>query len=222
MLLGLLAAQEHRGASGGLALPSPMSCCGPTLHMAMLHRFLITVLPSEGLAEAVIALRNTLYAGIGSFSGRHVPPHITLCFLDLPAACGHAITDAMAGCVANLRSFTLQYDGITHFPDKRTIYIDLVETEAIATVRTPIVAAMKSNDTLREAIRETDHPHLTIAAGLKPAQFERAWESLAPHVSHPAFSGECRSKERVTGLVLLRRKLRPGARYEHLRSFPLG
>ncbi|HMW98315.1 MAG TPA: hypothetical protein PJ983_13755, partial [Flavobacteriales bacterium] len=59
----------------------------------------------------------------------------------------------------------------------------------------------------------TDHPHLTIAAGLKPAQFDKAWEMLAPHA--------VRSEERVTEAVLLKRLLRPGTRYEPVRSFPM-
>ena len=107
----------------------------------------------------------------------------------------------------------LHYHGITHFPDKRTIYIDPVEKDAIAAVRAPIISAMKANDVLREAVRETDHPHLTIAAGLKSAQFDKAREMLAPH--------ECESEQRVTEVVLLRRELRPGTRYERVRSFPL-
>ncbi len=80
-------------------------------------------------------------------------------------------------------------------------------------VRAPIIAAMKANDALREAVRETDHPHLTIAAGLKPAQFDAAWEMLAPH-THT-------SEERVNELVLLKRVLKPGERYTQLRIFPL-
>ncbi|MBK7553831.1 MAG: hypothetical protein IPI55_04325 [Flavobacteriales bacterium] len=70
-----------------------------------------------------------------------------------------------------------------------------------------------ANEALREAIRETDHPHLTIAAGLKPAQFERAWECLAPK--------ELRVVEQVTEVVLLRRAMREGGRYVHVRSFAL-
>ena len=116
----------------------------------------------------------------------------------------------------------INYIGITHFPDKRTIYIDPVEKEAIAAMRAPIIAALKTNEVLCDAIRETDHPHLTIAAGLKPAQFDVAWEILAPNVLHPAFSGELRSEEQVIEVVLLKRALRVGDRYEQVRSFPLG
>ena len=180
----------------------------------MLHRFLIALLPNAELSDKVIALRAVLHASIGSFSGRNTPPHITLCFLDLPETSGSAIIDAIAGGAANQPGFMLHYDGITHFPDKRTIYIDPVEKEAIAAVRTPIIAALKGPDALRTAVRETDHPHLTIAAGLKPDKFQTAWEKLDPH--------ELRNEERIGEVVLLKRPLRPGTIYEPVRKFPLG
>lgn len=180
----------------------------------MLHRFLLTILPSQALSAEVGRLKALVHERVGSFSGRNTVPHITLCFLDLPAEHESAIMEAITHGATGQRGFTLNYDGITHFPDKRTIYIAPMEKDAIATARAPIVAALKSNDNLREAVRETDHPHLTIAAGLKTAQFDKAWELLAPH--------ELKSEERVTEVVLLKRLLQAGARYEHVRGFPLG
>ncbi|MBK6628857.1 MAG: 2'-5' RNA ligase family protein [Flavobacteriales bacterium] len=179
----------------------------------MLHRFLLTILPAPALAAQVERLRSALHARIGSFSGRHNPPHITLCFLDLPAAHEPAIMDAIARGVTGQPGFTLHYHVITHFPDKRTIYIDPVEKEGIATVRTAILEALKSDPRLHTAVRETDHPHLTLAAGLKPHQFDAAWDLLAPH-THT-------STERVTEVVLLKRVLLPGERYIQVRSFLL-
>jgi len=186
-----------------------------------MHRFLLTILPSSALSAEVDRLKALVHVRVGSFSGRNTVPHITLCFLDLPAEHEPAINEAIARGATGQGSFTLRYNGITHFPDKRTIYIDPVQKDVIATVRTPIVAALMANEALRDAIRESDHPHLTIAAGLKPAQFERAWETLAPHVLHPAVSGELRAEEQVTEVVLLRRALREGERYVHVRSFAL-
>lgn len=179
----------------------------------MLHRFLLTILPASALSAEVDRLKALVHERIGSFSGRNTVPHITLCFLDLPAEHESAIIQAIAHGATGQRNFALHYNGITHFPDKRTIYIDPVEKDAIATVRAPIVTALKSNDALCEAVRETDHPHLTIAAGLKPAQFDKAWEMLAPHDVH--------SDERVTEVVLLKRLLRLGEHYAQVRSFPL-
>ena len=180
----------------------------------MLHRFLLTILPSPELSAEVDRLRELLHARIGSFSGRHTPPHVTLCFLDLPDEHEADIIRAVETSILGQREFALHYRGITHFPDRRTIYIDPVEKEAIAAVRAPVVAALRQHDALRPALRETDHSHLTIAAGLKPAQFEKAWEMLVPH--------ELASAERVEELVLLKRVLKPGERYGRVRAFPLG
>ena len=179
----------------------------------MQHRFLLTILPSPALSVEVERLKSMVHERVGSFSGRNTVPHITLCFLDVTGYREPAIIEAIAHGASSTRGFTLHYNGITHFPDKRTIYIDLVEKDAVAAVRAPIIATLKANDALREAIRETDHPHLTIAAGMKPAQFERAWETLAPH--------ELRVEEQVTEVVLLRRALREGERYAQVRSFAL-
>lgn len=179
----------------------------------MLHRFLLTILPSPALSAKVIAMRAALYARIGSFSGRNTLPHITLCFLDLPETSGPAIMEAIANGAPNQPGFTLRYNGITHFPDKRTIYIDPVEKQAIAAVRTPIIAALKAHDALRTAVRETDHPHLTIAAGLKPDKFQSAWEVLAPH--------RLQHEERVEEVVLMKRRMLAGERYEIVRQFRL-
>ncbi|MBK8228363.1 MAG: 2'-5' RNA ligase family protein [Flavobacteriales bacterium] len=178
-----------------------------------LHRFLLTILPAPVLAAEVERLRTVLFDRIGSFSGRNNSPHITLCFLDLTEENEEVILEAITRGTAGRSAFDLHYHGITHFPDKRTIYIDPVEKDAIAAVRTPIVAALKADPSLHAAVRETDHPHLTIAAGLKPTQFMRAWVYLAPH--------ECHRQEQVREVVLMRRELIPGARYEHLRTFPL-
>lgn len=179
-----------------------------------LQRFLLTILPSPMLAAEVERLRVLLHARIGSFSGRNNPPHITLLFADVPAKCEAAICEGIAQGMTGHAGFPLRYNGITHFPDQRTIYIDPVEKECIAPVRKYIVARLRELPTIGPAVRETDHPHLTIAAGLKPAQFDTAWEMLAPH--------ECTSEERVTEVVLLKRLLQPRARYEPVCRFPMG
>ena len=187
-----------------------------------LHRFLLTILPSPALSGEVDRLKALVQERVGSFSDRNTVPHITLFFADLPLECEGDICEGIARAVVGHEGFMLRYNGITHFPDKRTIYIDPVEKEVIAPVRSSIVAQVRSNPALSEAVRETDHPHLTIAAGLKPVQFESAWGILAPYVLHLAVSGELRAEEQVTEVVLLRRAMREGERYVHVHSFPLG
>ncbi len=179
---------------------------------AELYRFLLVISPSNDLSALASRLKTALAEQIGSFSGRHSIPHITLFYADLPLECERDICEGVANGVIGHKAFTLRYEGIVHFEDKKTIYVDPVDKELIAPVRRSIVRHVRSFPRMK-GIKPTDRPHLTIAAGLKPAQFDKAWEMLAPH--------EHRSEERVTQVTLLKRLLEAGARYEHVRSFPL-
>lgn len=176
------------------------------------HRYLFVLRPSPEVTAKVQRMREQLYPRIGNFSGRRVIPHITLCFADVTDNEERAINQA-AGAVAACIPFTLHYAGITHFPDRRTIFIDPVEKEAIRRVREPLVTALRAEPSITSALHVTDHPHLTIAAGLKPAQFATAWDLLAPHW----FEAE----ERVTEVVLMRRELKPEALYSVIGTFAL-
>lgn len=181
--------------------------------MAATHRFLLVIPPSPEVSAAVEALRERLFAAIGGFSGRRLMPHITLLFSDAREDAQDALLRALAGLAPGLATFSLSYQGITHFPDRRTIYIDPVEKSAVAAAREPIAGALKSIPGIAEGLRVTEHPHLTIAAGLRPAQFAKAWPMLAPHAfaaSHP-----------VQELLLLKRALRPEGTYAPLRRFEL-
>ena len=178
-----------------------------------LHRFLLSILPSATLSSEVDRLKALVHERAGSFSGRNTIPHLTLFVADLPIEFEQHICEGVARGVIGHKGFLLHYKGITHFPDKRVIYVDPMEKEAIASIRTSIVASLRRYPAISDVISVTEHPHLTIAAGLKPAQFERAWGSLAPYEHH--------SKEPVTELVLMRRELKSGTQYEHASSFPL-
>ncbi len=178
------------------------------------HRYLVLIAPSAPIAEEVVRMRDRLHAQIGHFSGRLLMPHLTLFLADLPEDLGATVELGVEAGVQDAQPFDLHYAGITHFPDRRTIYIDPVEKDAMARLRGPLVEAVRRHEALRAYVRATDHPHLTIAAGLKPAQFAVAWPLLAPHV----FTGG----HAVRSVLLLRRALRPGAVYAVVREFPLG
>lgn len=176
------------------------------------HRYLFILRPSPEVTAEVLGMREQLYPRIGNFSGRRVIPHITLCFADVTDNEERTIVQA-AGSVVQCAAFTVHYAGITHFPDKRTIYIDPVEKEAIGRVREPLVTALHAEASIADALHVTDHPHLTIAAGLKPAQFATAWALLAPH----RFAAD----EHVAEVVLMRRELKPEALYSVIGTFAL-
>lgn len=182
--------------------------------MAPCHRFLLIIRPDESVSTFVCAARDRLHARIGSFSGRRVVPHLTLFFADLEEGLGPRLQQAVEATAVALAPFGLTYSGITHFPDGRTIYIDPVEKERIAAMRAPLAAAALADPRIGQAIRETTHPHLTIAAGLRPDQFKEAWAMLAPHRFAAA--------EEVRHVQLLRRPLVPGAEYALMAAIPLG
>lgn len=178
------------------------------------YRFLLVIGPDERTDAQVKTWKADLRERIGGYSGSRSIPHITLFFADLPAEREHDVRDGVQqGCVGQ-RPFTLHLNGITHFPDKRTIYIDPVEKEAIGALRNSVVAHVRAFKAIKKlGVNATDHPHLTIAAGLKPHQFEEAWGMLAPHWYM--------SEQTVSEVRLLRRELKPGAVYELVERFPL-
>jgi 2'-5' RNA ligase len=177
-------------------------------------RFLLVIGPDERTEEQVRQWKAMLRERIGGYSGSRSVPHITLFFADLPSEWEHDVIEGVRqGCMGH-HAFTLHLNGITHFPDKRTIYIDPVEKDAIAVVRKSIASHVRAFRHIKKlGVNATDHPHLTIAAGLKPHQFERAWNMLAPH----AYTSE----QRVDEVRLLRRDLKAGAVYEVVKNFPL-
>jgi 2'-5' RNA ligase len=176
--------------------------------MAATHRYLLVIPPSPEVSAAVESMRERLHARIGGFSGRNLAPHITLFLSDAADGWDHALADALAAAAARMPAFGLSYTGITHFPDRRTIYIDPVEKEAIAALREGMARAASGVIAIREGLRITEHPHLTIAAGLKPAQFDAAWDLLRPH----AFGAQ----HRAGHLLLLKRALKPSGLYAEI------
>lgn len=181
--------------------------------MPATHRYLLVIPPSPEVVAAVEALRERLYARIGGFSGRNLAPHITVLLSDAPDGLEEELAAALAVATERLSGFNLAYQGITHFPDRRTIYIDPVEKHRITALREQLAPAAGGIPRLREGLRITDHPHLTIASGLKPHQFEAAWDLLRPH----AFV----ARHAVGHALLLKRPMAPAGRYSEVAKLPL-
>jgi len=179
------------------------------------YRYLLVISPSKEITRAVDILKEKVEEAIGSYRYRHSKAHITLFFADLPAECERDLCEGIQRGVVGHDAFHLRYNGITHFENKQTIYIDPVDKQPINSVRKSIVAHVSSYKRLKKlGINPSDRPHLTIAAGLQPNQFQAALGLLAPH----AFERE----DRVAEITLLRKDLRANDTYQHVRSFPLG
>jgi 2'-5' RNA ligase len=185
-------------------------------HMSDVHyRYLLVIAPPVNVAAHVQALRDTLQLSLGRFQSMRVPPHITLLFVDMPETLQDDLVKVVAATASTLRPITLGIQGITHFPDKRTIYFDVLDHPAVATVREPIASAVRGVPSIeRFGMHVTDHPHLTIATGLRPDRFEMAW----PIVRDEAMEDH----STVHGVVLLRRALKPDALYTEFRRFQFG
>lgn len=181
---------------------------------AVVVRFLIMIDPGPTIAQEVMGLRERLHAGIGAFTGAATLPHLTLCLADLPYEYIRDVSEGVSiGCLGQ-RPFDLRFEGIRHFDDKRTIYIDPVQKAPIAALRKSVADHVCGFQRVKRlGVRLTEHPHLTLAAGLKPQQFEAAWALLAPHTYKGAV--------RVNEVKLLARELTPGSVYQHVRTFAL-
>lgn len=178
------------------------------------YRYLLVISPSTEITAAVEVLKAKVEEAIGPYRYRHSKAHITLFYADLPVECERDLCEGIERGVAGHNTFDLRFDGITHFENKQTIYIDPVDKEPIDSLRRSVVSHTRSYKRLKKlGINSSDHPHLTIAAGLQPGQFEAAWELLVPHTFH--------AEDRVSGITLLRKDLRVMDKYHHLRTFPL-
>ncbi len=176
------------------------------------YRYLLVVSPCGEIVRAVAALKNQVADAVGLYTYRHSKAHITLFYADLPVELERDLCEGIERGVAGHDTFDLNYDGITHFEDRRTIYIDPVGKQPIDALRKSIVAHVRGFKRLK-GVHPTDHPHLTIAAGLQPTQFETAWALLTPHAFQYA--------DRVAEIILLRKDLHAMDKYQHVRSFPL-
>ena len=103
---------------------------------------------------------------------------------------------------------------VRHF-DEKVIYWAAADTSVIDALRTRIVSLAKAMSHVRGGhSRETKVPHQTIAAGLEPEQFAKAWEQLKNDI--PAFEWT------VTEVLLLRRDAFVRSKYHECEHFRLG
>lgn len=179
------------------------------------YRYLLVIAPPPNVSAHVQALRDALQLSLGRFQSMRVPPHITLLFVDMPETLQDELLNTIASGARSLRSIPLGLTGITHFPDKRTIYVNVLDHASVATIREPLAAALRAVPAIeRYGMHVTDHPHLTIAAGLKPDRFDLAWPIVRDETLE--------DRSTVRDVVLLRRALKPDALYSEFRRFPFG
>jgi 2'-5' RNA ligase len=179
-----------------------------------IFRYLLVISPSPELIQVVARLKELVAQRIGPYRGQHSIAHITLLYAYLPIVYERGLCEAIAKGAQGHSPFSLHFSGIKHYPDKKTIYIDPVGKEPITALRKGVRDHLRSDQHLKKlGIHATAQPHLTIARHLGPAQFEPAWDVLAPH--------ELRSEELVSSIVLLRSGVEGNDKHHSVRTFPL-
>ena len=174
----------------------------------------VVIDPASAILARVMEWRQLLKERIGVFGGCYRIPGIPLLEAELPPDYERALCDAIWRGSAGLAPFRLHLGGFAHTDDRRSIYIDVQQKDAVGPLRQRIADHVRANRRIKKlGVQVADRTVLPIATGLKAAQFEVAWGLLAPH----PFTGEVR----VHDVVLLKRELADTSLDEHVRTFAL-
>ena len=179
-----------------------------------IFRYLIVISPSQEMIAEVARLKQKIFDRIGAFRGDRSIAHMTLLYAYLPIEYERDLIEGIGRAVIGHRAFDLAFDGIKHFPDRTSIYIDPIEKEKVIALRRAIRKSLQSNKALKRlGIHATTQPMIAIARKLSSEQFDRAWLVLAPH--------KFDRKERVEEVLLLRGALKEGEKYVVMGRFGL-
>jgi 2'-5' RNA ligase len=175
-------------------------------------RYLLIIRPSNTLVQEVARMKGSIAERIGPFKNERALAHITLVFAYVPEVHERDLCDGIAQGVHGHPPFDLRLQGFGHFPDKRTIHLDVLDKEPIVQLRNSVLAHLRAYTRLNGlGIHPTAATRLIIAK-LGPVQFENAWNCLPQRHEH---------LERVDTLYLLRGDQRAGGGYDQVRAFPL-
>jgi hypothetical protein len=178
------------------------------------NEYRLVVDPAGVVLARVMEWRQLLKERIGIFGGYYRMPGIPLLETELPPDYERALSDAIWRGSAGVAPFRLHLNGFAHSEDRRTIYIDVVEKDALNPLRQRIADHVRANRRIRKlGVQVAERARLPLATGLKAAQFEEAWALLSPH----PFVGDVP----VHDVVLLKRELADTALDEHVGTFAL-
>jgi 2'-5' RNA ligase len=179
-----------------------------------IFRYLVVISPSQQMIGDVARLKANVAQAIGPFRSEKAIAHITLLYAYLPIHYERDIMAAITRAVADHQPFEVLFNGIGHFPDKTSVFIDPVEKAPIIAVRKSIRRSIQGNPALKRlGIHATSQPMITMARHLEPEQFHLAWQALAPHQYH--------QNEQIDQVILLRGGQREGEKYQQVGTFML-
>ena len=161
-----------------------------------LCEYLLVLHPHQDLVDKIAKVKEDFYEKYKAESAKWSKPQITLVKFSQLQMMEERIVNRLKSIASGLPAFTIELNNFGSFPT-HTIFIN-VETkgsiQALVKNLKPAQAVMKTKEVKPHFM---DNPHLTIARGLTPQQYEQAWLEY----SHLHFSGKFIAKN----MLLLRR-----------------
>ena len=177
-------------------------------------QYRLVIDPASNTMARVLEWKQLLRDRIGAFDGAFHLAGIALFHSGVPPEYEGPMSDAIARGCAGCGTFSLNISGLAHSDDRKTIYLDLLEKEAVSLLRDRIVDHVRTNRRIKKlGVEVAERPMLCIASGLKADQFTTAWALLEAS----GFSAQ----QRVSDVVLMKRELDDTSLDEHVRTFPL-
>ncbi|HMC96467.1 MAG TPA: 2'-5' RNA ligase family protein [Flavobacteriales bacterium] len=174
-------------------------------------RYLLIIPPSPPVRQAVGRIKDQLAQCIGPYKNRQAQAHITLLFAYLPAVHERDLCHAITQGVKGHSPFPVRLHGFGHFPDRRSIHVEVQDPAPILRLRRDLLQHIRSYLRLKRlGIHATSAIRL-IVAKLPPEKFGAAWAAL---------EGTIDQVEQVDELHLLRGDQRTGT-YTTVATFRL-
>ena len=150
------------------------------------------------------------------FSARWSKTHITLTMLRMEQGNEVRLCQILREVCAGHQAFDLHFSGYGHFVESRTVFVNPVEKEIIASLASDLAHFVRvDTEMARRAVFMSIDPHMTIAKSL----FQNNWFHMAWNV----FKDRTYARQmRADKIILLRRGMSPRTAYEPVAEFMLG
>lgn len=188
-----------------------MSITATTLPGYRLYEYLLVLSPHEELHNRILKVKNEFSEKYKSAIARHTKPHITLIKFVTWGMMEEKIMQRLQHISMGIKPFKVELRDYGSYPT-HSIFINV-------TTKLPVqhlVKELKETQRLLKAVNEfkphfIDDPHLTIARGLKPWQYESGWLEY----NHRQFTG----RFIADGMLLLKRPAAKPGKYQILKRF---
>ncbi len=179
-----------------------------------IFRYLVVISPSQEMIAEIARLKRKILERIGGYRGDRSVAHMTFLFAYLPIEYERDLIEGITMGVQDRRAIKMEFEGIHHFPDRSSIFIQPKDEKPLIELRKSIRRSLHSNKQLKRlGIHPTSSALIYVARKLSPDQFDRAWSALFPH--------HFDRTETVNEVILLRSGLKEGDRHQIVGRFTM-